>query len=160
MRAVRISKGAQLAALSVYAAFVLGVTLVVEGGREVRTNLAPFEDVERLVARVHAGEFLTSRFLYALGGIAGNLFLLFPFGFLAFRYLDAPGRSAPRVHVDVVLSAFVFSAGIEVVQSLLPTRASDVNDVLWNVAGAVLGTAAAHLAREVHFEWDRGEPHV
>ena len=156
MKALRISRGTQLLALSLWASFVLVVTIVVEGGREVRTNLAPFEDVGRLMARARAGEFLTSRFLLALGGIAGNLLLLFPFGFLAFKYLDAPGRTTSRVHVDVVLSAFVFSAGIELVQLFLPTRASDVNDVLWNLVGAALGSAAAHAGREVRLDWDQG----
>ena len=156
MRALRIPKAAQLLALSLWAAFVLVVTLLVEGGREVRTNLAPFEDIGRLMARARAGEFLTSRFLLALGGIAGNLFLLFPFGFLVFKYLDAPGRTTSRVHVDVLLSAFVFSGGIELVQLFLPTRASDVNDILWNLVGAAFGSAAAHAGRELHLDWDRG----
>ena len=156
MKALRVPKAVQLLALSAWAAFVLAVTLLVEGGRELRTNLAPFEDIGRLMARARAGEFLTSRFLLALGGIAGNLFLLFPFGFLAFKYLDAPGRSTSRVHVDVLLSAFLFSAGIELIQLFLPTRASDIDDVLWNVVGAAFGSVAAYLGREVHVDWDRG----
>lgn len=141
--------------LASYSAAVLVLTLLVEGPRNPGANLAPFQDVERLVARARAGEFLTSRFLLALGGIAGNLLLFFPFGFLAFKYLDSSGRGTARIHVDVLLSAFFFSAGTELVQSFLPTRAADVDDVLWNILGAALGTAAAHVAREFRLDWER-----
>jgi glycopeptide antibiotics resistance protein len=151
---VRLGKAAQGALLAAYTGVVLVLTLLVEGGRGVRTNLDPFEDVRRLSALAQHGSLLSNRFLYALVGIVGNLALFAVWGFLAFHLFREKGRSPLSNHVRVVLTGALLSVAIETAQLFLPTRAADVNDVFWNVLGALAGSLAAHLHAAVTVEWE------
>jgi glycopeptide antibiotics resistance protein len=153
VRTIRVGKGMQATLLLSYSWLVLVVTLVVQGGGPVRTNLAPFEDIQRLIVRAGHGGYLSNAFLYAIVGIVGNLAMFAVWAFLLWKFLDGPGRTAARNHVDVLLAGTLFSVGIETVQFFLPTRAADVNDVFWNVLGTIAGCVAAHLHREVRLEW-------
>ena len=153
MRTVRVGKGLQGTLLVSYSCVVLFVTLFVHGGGHVRTNLAPFEDIQRLVLRAARDGYLSNAILYAVVGLAGNLVMFAVWAFLLWKLLDGPGRSAARNHVDVLLAGALFSVGIETVQLFLPTRAADVNDVFWNVLGSIAGCAAAHLHRNVRLDW-------
>ena len=154
MRAVHVGKKAQGVLLVAYTAVLLAVTLFVKGGTGVRTNLAPFEDIGRIVLRAGHGGVLSNAFLYAIVGIVGNLAMFAVFAFLLWKFLDGPGRTPTRNHVDVILVGALFSLGIESIQLFLPTRAADVNDVFWNVLGTIAGSAVAHLHRNVRFEWE------
>lgn len=144
----------QGALLTVYTAGVLVVTLLVQGGRPGRTNLAPFEDVRRLVDQVRRGELLSSRVLYAALGIAGNVALFAGWAFLVWKFLDAPARKSWKAYLEVAFLGLLFSAAIEFVQFFLPTRAADVNDVVWNGAGALLGALLAHGQRDLRVVWE------
>ena len=154
MRAVRVGKKTQGALLLAYTALLLVLTLAVKGGNGVRTNLAPFEDIARILVRAGHGGVLSNAFVYAVVGIVGNLAMFALFAFLLWKFLDGPGRSAARNNVDVILVGTLFSLGIESIQLFLPTRAADVNDVFWNVLGTVAGSLLAHLHRNVRFEWE------
>lgn len=154
MRVVRLGKRAQAALLVGYTAVLLAVTLAVKGGSGVRTNLAPFEDIARLVTRAGHGGMLSNAALYAVVGIVGNLAMFALWAFLLWKFLDGPGRTPTRNHTDVILVGTLFSLGIESIQLFLPTRAADVNDVFWNVLGTIAGSLAAHLHRNVRFEWE------
>ena len=154
MRTIRLGKGLQGTLLVSYSCVVLLVTLLVQGGGPVRTNLAPFDDIQRLFLRAGRGGYLSNAFLYAIVGIVGNLAMFATWAFLLWKFLDGPGRSAARNHADVLLAGTLFSVGIETVQLFLPTRASDVNDVFWNVLGTIAGCAVAHLHRDVRLDWE------
>ena len=154
MRVVRIGKKTEGLLLVVYTAVLLAVTLLVKGGSGVKTNLAPFEDIARILVRAGHGGVLSNAFLYAVVGIVGNLAMFALWAFLLWKFLDGPGRTPARNHVDVILVGVLFSLGIESVQLFLPTRAADINDVFWNVLGTVAGSAFAHLNRNVRFEWE------
>lgn len=153
-REVTIRKTAQGLMLLAYTVFVLGVTLVVQGGESTRTNLAPFEDVARLAARAAQDGFRSNAVLYALAGIGGNLALFVLWGFLFWKFLNVPDRRPFRTGAEVVLAGFLFSSGIETVQLFLPTRAADVNDVFWNVLGTAAGALLAHAGRRVSLRWE------
>ena len=150
---IRVGKGTQGTLLVAYSCVVLAVTLLVQGGGHVRSNLAPFEDIQRLVLRAGRGGYLSNAFLYAIVGIVGNLAMFAAWAFLLWKFLDGPGRSPARNHADVVLAGTLFSIGIETVQLFLPTRSSDVNDVFWNVLGTIAGCLVAHLHRNMRFDW-------
>jgi glycopeptide antibiotics resistance protein len=154
VRTIRVGKKAQGVLLVAYTAVLLTVTLVVKGGSGVRTNLAPFEDIARILVRAGHGGVLSNAFLYAVVGIVGNLAMFAVFAFLLWKFLDGPGRSAARNHVDVILVGTLLSLGIESVQLFLPTRAADVNDVFWNVLGTIAGSLLAHFHRNVRLEWE------
>jgi glycopeptide antibiotics resistance protein len=152
-RTIRVGKGMQATLLLAYSWLLLVVTLFVQGGGPARTNLAPFEDIQRLILRAGRGGYLSNAFLYAIVGIVGNLAMFAVWAFLLWKFIDGPGRSAARNHIDVVLSGTLFSVGIETVQFFLPTRAADVNDVFWNVLGTFAGCVIAHLHRDIRLEW-------
>ena len=154
MRAVRIGKKTEATLLVAYTALLLALTLLVKGGSGVRTNLAPFEDIARMVVRAGRGGLLSNALVYAVVGIVGNLAMFALWAFLLWKFLDGPGRSAARNHADVILVGALFSLGIESIQLFLPTRAADINDVFWNVLGTIVGSALAHLHRNVRFEWE------
>jgi glycopeptide antibiotics resistance protein len=153
VRTIRVGKGLQGTLLISYSCVVLAVTLLVQGGSHVRTNLAPFEDIQRIVLRAGRDGYLSNAILYAVVGIVGNLTMFAVWAFLLWKFLDGPGRSAAGNHVDVLLAGTLFSVGIETVQLFLPTRAADVNDVFWNVLGSIAGCAAAHLHRNLRLDW-------
>jgi glycopeptide antibiotics resistance protein len=154
VRVVRIGKKTEAAILVAYTAVLLVLTLLVKGGNGVRTNLAPFEDIARILVRAGHGGMLSNAFVYAVVGIVGNLAMFALWAFLLWKFLDGPGRSAARNHTDVILVGTLFSLGIESVQLFLPTRAADINDVFWNVLGTIAGSLYAHLHRNVRFEWE------
>jgi glycopeptide antibiotics resistance protein len=153
VRVLRIGKKTEAALLVVYTAVLLTVTLLVKGRSGIRTNLAPFEDIARILVRAGHGGVFSNAFVYAVVGIVGNLAMFAFFAFLLWKFLDGPGRSLLRNHVDVILVGTLLSLGIESVQLFLPTRAADVNDVFWNVLGTLAGSGLAHLDRNVRFEW-------
>ena len=153
MRRVVVGKGTQGFLLLTYTALVLAGTLLVEGRPGVVTNLVPFDDLARLKASAGSAGLLSNRFVLGLLGLVGNLVMFAIWGFLAWKFVDGRGRARFRNHAEVVFFGLVFSVGIETVQFFLPTRAADVNDVFWNVVGALLGALLAHLHASVSLEW-------
>jgi glycopeptide antibiotics resistance protein len=154
MRRVRVAKGWQAAMLAVTTCLILALTLLVDGRRPVGTNLSPFEDLGRILIHAHRGEIFSGRVLVGLAEIVGNLFLFVPWGFLAWKFLDGPDRRALRLHLEVVLFGLLLSAGIELAQLFLPTRAADIDDVIWNVLGTLAGGLLAHAGRVIDVEWE------
>ena len=154
MNTVRIGKVAQGLLLALYTSAVLVLTLLVQGRPGVRTNLAPFEDLQRLSNLATRRGILSNVFLFAVSGIAANLTMFAVWAFLAWKFLDGKGRSVWRNDADVLLSGTLFSVGIETAQLFLPTRAADVNDVFWNVLGTAVGVGAAHAASRIRLEWE------
>ena len=154
MRSLRVPKTVQGTVLGLYTLLILVATLLLSSGRAARTNLAPFEDVERLAAHARRGALLSQPFLLGVAGIVANLLLFAPWAFLAWKFLDGPDRSSLRNHVDVLLFGVLLSVGVEAVQLFLPTRAADVNDVLWNVLGTAVGSLLAQVGRDLHLEWE------
>jgi glycopeptide antibiotics resistance protein len=154
LRTVRVGKVAQGLLLAFYTSALLVLTLLVQGRPGVRTNLAPFEDLQRLSALATRRGMLSNGFLFAVVGIAGNLAMFAVWAFLGWKFLSGKGRSPWRNDLDVLLAGVLFSVGIETVQLFLPTRAADINDIFWNVLGTVVGLAVAHAASRVRLEWE------
>jgi glycopeptide antibiotics resistance protein len=154
LKTVRVGKITQGLLLAVCTSAILVLTLLVQGRPGVRTNLAPFEDLQRLSNLANRRGFLSNVFLFSASGIAANLVMFAVWAFLAWKFLDGKGRSAWRNDADVLLAGSLFSIGIETAQLFLPTRAADVNDVFWNVFGTLVGVAGAHAASQVRLEWE------
>ena len=98
----------------------------------------------RLFSNVHLVPFWTIRSQLAFGlersearQLIGNMALFVPFGFL----LPAAVRTCRRLWVTLVVAAGL-SALIESLQAILPEHATDVDDVILNTTGAVLGYLA------------------
>lgn len=154
MKSVRVGKVAQGILLAAYTSGVLVLTLLVRGRPGVRTNLAPFEDLQRLSNLANRRGILSNVFVFAVSGIAANLAMFAVWAYLGWKFLNGTGRSAWRNDIDVLLAGSLFSIGIEVSQLFLPTRAADVNDIFWNVLGTIVGVGLAHATSRVRLEWE------
>ncbi len=80
---------------------------------------------------------------YLLVDVVGNLLLFVPVGLTVAA--AHPGRTRRRRFLVATAVALVLSAGIETAQLWMPSRASDVDDVLFNTTGAMLGAALGIL---------------
>jgi VanZ family protein len=76
---------------------------------------------------------------YLIVDVVGNFLLFLPVG-LTFAGAS-PGHSRWRRWLHAVAAACVLSTAIEAAQLLIPSRATDVDDVLFNTLGAMLGAA-------------------
>ncbi len=84
-----------------------------------------------------------------------NILGFIPLGFLLYGLAERSAKFGRYRFVLVVLSGFFFSLAIEVAQAYLPTRASQITDVLTNTFGTALGAIAKEfLSRPLR--WIRG----
>lgn len=72
--------------------------------------------------------------LNSFENLVGNIVVFIPFGFLL-PYVIAKGRN----FFVMLLNVFIFTVGIEVFQLFSAFGAFDVDDILLNCAGAVIG---------------------
>jgi glycopeptide antibiotics resistance protein len=103
-------------------------------GQVVDDNLVPFHTLA-IYWRNLGSEFWMRNLL-------GNLALLLPVGLLgpiAFPALDQWWR--------IAVLALLVSTAIELIQLAVPDRSADIDDVIVNVAGAMLGYVVLSLAR-------------
>jgi len=95
-------------------------------GQVVTDNAIPFVTIRVYLDNLDSAFWVSQA--------VGNVLLLLPvglFGPIAFPWLSRWWR--------VVLLAFVISASIEIAQLFIPERSADVDDVMLNVIGALLG---------------------
>ena len=94
-----------------------------------RYNLTPFLEIKRGIEHVD-----TVGYRYVLVNIAGNIVAFMPFGFLL------PFVAKRRIHTGTALtSTFLLSLCAETIQLLSRTGAFDVDDLILNTVGGVLG---------------------
>ena len=101
-------------------------------GQVVDDNLVPFHTLRIYLDNLGSGFWMRNLF--------GNLGLLFPLGLLgpiALPALDRWWRPA--------LVALCYSATIELIQLFITDRSADIDNVIVNVAGAMLGFAVFSL---------------
>jgi glycopeptide antibiotics resistance protein len=103
-------------------------------GQVVDDNLVPFHTLA-IYWRNLGSEFW-------MRNLFGNLALLLPLGLLGPIALPALDR-----WWRIALLALLYSVGIEVIQLAVPDRSADIDDVIVNLAGAVLGYAAFLVMR-------------
>lgn len=105
-------------------------------------NIIPFKSI--LAAFTGGGQEVSARnqLLLALINLAGNVFLFVPLGFL----LPLTAQKRSRFGVTVGIAA-VLSAGIETVQYFIG-RSADIDDLLLNVFGAVVGFGLYAILRK------------
>ena len=104
-------------------------------GQVVDDNLVPFHTLAIYLDNLGSDFWLRNLF--------GNLALLLPLGLLgpiAFPALDQWWR--------IALVALLYSVAIELIQRVVPARSADIDDVIVNVAGAILGYAVFRTSRD------------
>jgi glycopeptide antibiotics resistance protein len=103
-------------------------------GQVVDDNLVPFHTLA-IYWRNLGSEFW-------MRNLFGNLALLLPLGLLGPVALPALDR-----WWRIALVALLYSVAIEVIQLAVPDRSADIDDVIVNVAGAMLGYLAFVIVR-------------
>jgi glycopeptide antibiotics resistance protein len=128
-----LSRSFAAALLTLYLAVLLDLTLVKFPQHDPSPHLTPFETISHDWRA--GGEDFVVNFL-------GNLAAFVPFG--ALLPLVRTGRtSAGRV----VATGAALSAAIELAQYASGRRVADVDDILLNASGALIGYAALRTAR-------------
>ena len=105
-------------------------------GQAIHGNLIPFKTLAIYLDNLGSWFWIRN----ALGNVA----LLLPLGLLGPIALPALDRLW-----RVLLLALAVSTAIELTQLLVPDRSADIDDVLVNVAGALLGYVALTMLRVV-----------
>ena len=103
-----------------------------------RYNLKPFREIERYI---HYREQLGWE--YFIVNIYGNILAFLPFGFFL-PIISA----ANRKFFNVALYSFEFSLGIELVQLSFQVGIFDVDDLIMNTIGGILGFILYWLFRK------------
>lgn len=106
-------------------------------GQVVDDNLVPFHTLAIYWRNLDSEFWLRNLF--------GNLFLLLPLGLLGPIALPALGRWWLMLPL-----ALLVSLSIELAQFRIPDRSADIDDVIVNVAGALLGYVIFSLARSAN----------
>jgi glycopeptide antibiotics resistance protein len=78
-----------------------------------------------------------------------NFLGFIPFGAIFFLFLQRPGRSLGKTFLWTMLIALVTSTGIELIQVLIPTRVSQIFDIVLNVFGASCGALSACIGQKL-----------
>lgn len=97
-------------------------------------NFTPFKTIKMYIEYAHK--------LNSVENLAGNVLVFVPFGFL----FPLVAREGEHFFV-MLLNAFVFVLGIETFQLFSAFGAFDVDDILLNCLGAVLGFGVYRLMR-------------
>ena len=117
--------------------------------REYRYNLVPFQEIRRFwIYREKVG------FLAAFLNLAGNVIGFLPFGFIV-----------PVMHKKmesfwkVSLLGFMFSLCVETIQLITKVGCFDVDDLILNTLGAMIGCGAFLICNKFR-RWKYGEEEV
>lgn len=121
------------------------------GVRKKGVNLVPFKDnaefVKAFFGHGKMNQQALPRWVYL--NLFGNFVLFMPFGFFLMGFLEhSSSRFSYRV---VILSGCLLSLGIEVLQIFIPTRATDIDDVIFNTVSTCLGVLAFFMLRSLVF---------
>ncbi len=98
-------------------------------------NLTPFESIYNILTY--------SNSMYALRNIAGNILLFMPLGF------SIPLRFQVNKFWKVMLLGFFTSCLVEVIQLFTSIRSFDVDDLILNTFGAIIGFVLYRLFDKV-----------
>jgi glycopeptide antibiotics resistance protein len=135
-------------------AAILAVTLWMSGKTYSQLDPIPFEDVRHLAQRIERHPVSMRLISLIIVPIIMNVLLFVPFGFLLFIALYRLERPTMQTYVLTVFLGLTFSCIIEAWQYFLPDRVADINDIIWNSAGALAGATLGHLRMRVRFEFD------
>jgi VanZ family protein len=151
---VLIRRPLTIASLFAVTVAIAALTLSMSGRSYGKVDPIPFEDVRHLIHRMQHRQLPTSIVSVIVMPMVANLLLFVPWGFLMFISLYTANRPTVQTYVLTVLLGFSFSVAIEAAQYFMPTRVADVNDIIWNTAGAISGALLGHARLRLRFEFE------
>lgn len=110
-------------------------------------NLTPFAEHSQALACLLNSDCIAQRrsFWFLLINVLGNTLVFIPFGLALAGVL--PRSQAAQTIRRAALGGFVLSLTIELAQLAIPSRATDVDDLIFNTLGATIG---ALLFMKIH----------
>ncbi|HEX8251960.1 MAG TPA: VanZ family protein [Thermoanaerobaculia bacterium] len=153
MREVLIKKPVTILLLLVATLAIVTITVWMAGKSYENFDPIPFDDVRYIARRLGARPISTHILAVLIVPMIANVAMFLPWGFLMFIALYTVNRPTLQTYILTILLGFSFSLGIEGWQYFLPSRVADINDVIWNTTGAILGAFLGHLRLRVRFEF-------
>ena len=154
LRSVQVTRRATLLLLVLTSLLLLGLTLTLTGRTYKKVDPVPLRNLKTLVERLDQGAVPTDVVVALAMPMILNTLIFLPWGFLMFVVLDQKERPAWQSYLFTIVLAIGFSSLIEGWQYFLPTRVTDIDDVIWNGVGALLGAVLGHLRKRVRFEFE------
>ena len=153
-RDVNIGKPWTILMLVIVTAAIIAITVWMSGKSYSNLDPIPFDDIRYLIRRLAVRPISTHILAVLVVPMIANVLLFVPWGFLTFIALYTVDRPTLQTYVLTILLGFSFSLGIEGWQYFLPSRVADINDVIWNTTGVVLGAFLGHARLRVRFEFE------
>lgn len=153
-REVNIRKPWTILMLVIVTAAIIAITVWMSGKSYSNLDPIPFDDIRYLIRRLAVRPISTHILAVLVVPMIANVLLFVPWGFLTFIALYTVDRPTLQTYVLTILLGFSFSLGIEGWQYFLPSRVADINDVIWNTTGVVLGAFLGHARLRVRFEFE------
>jgi glycopeptide antibiotics resistance protein len=154
MREVLIKKPVTLLLLIGVTLAITTITVWMGGKSYENFDPIPFDDLKNLAQRLGNRPISTHILAVIVMPMIANVLLFVPWGFLLFISLYTVDRPTLQTYILTVLLAFSFSLGIEGWQYFLPSRVADINDVIWNTLGGMLGALLGHARLRVRLEFE------
>jgi glycopeptide antibiotics resistance protein len=63
-------------------------------------------------------------------------------------------RPTVQTYVLTILLGFTFTVTVEAFQYFLPSRVADIDDIIWNTSGTIIGAFLGHARLRVRFEFE------
>jgi glycopeptide antibiotics resistance protein len=133
---------------------IIWVTVWMAGKSYENFDPIPFDDIRYLAKRLGERPISTHILAVIIVPMIGNVLLFVPWGFFTFIALYTVDRPTLQTYVLTTLLGLSLTLGIEAWQYFLPSRVADVNDVIWNTTGAVLGALLGHARLRLRFEFE------
>lgn len=153
-RVINVRKPLTILLLVASTIAIAAITLWMSGKSYANLDPIPFDDIRYLARRLGDRPISTHLLAVIVVPMVANVLLFVPWGFLLFISLYTVERPTLQTYVLTILLGFSFSLGIEAWQYFLPSRVADINDVIWNTIGVVLGAVLGHARLRVRFEFE------
>jgi glycopeptide antibiotics resistance protein len=153
-RDVVIRKPVTILLLLVTSVAIVALTVWMAGKSYENFDPIPFDDLRHLARRIESRPIATHVLSLIIVPMIANVLLFVPWGFFAFITLYTLERPTLQTYVLTILIGFSFTLSIEAWQYFLPSRVADINDVIWNTSGTILGALLGHARLRVRFEFE------
>lgn len=154
VKTITIRRWVTVLLLLITTAAIAAITVALTGRAYSKVDPIPFREIRLLAQKMSEGPVSMPIVVALLAPAILNILLFIPWGFLAFIALYTVERPTLQVYLLTILLAMGFSSLVEAWQYFLPTRVTDINDVIWNGVGALVGAFFGHLRKRVRLAFD------